>query len=1184
MSDSLKMDDISPNQKPTMPLELTSQQLEVLNALKGKENEKYPLSQWYLGALYALNNDNNPDRISQAAHSLRELLEKLPRVVREMDAQSLPDFSEMRRNLHERFLKDKEHYEGAWKDQKIDPHLSKTLRKFDDYLERNQQPTRKKQMQTAIAAIDPMVEQLADPIRKEKRDNLHKLWQELEKFAHHKGIPNIEEFEQCLNTLERIIFDLLAPITAQDQREIQSILEHPDISENNVERMLLLIRRRGANVDFFFNRITDAMWIPVLKRKGYFDQLPEPEPIGDSSISFPFWRPIIYLKKVAETDPHLVVDTILDFPVTRNPRILHEISEIALEIEPIEQSLRLKEWVFKYLDSPYQLDGSDLFAKLISRWAGASKEAMDTALNLMRTAVVFRADPMSQDKQKRREDNSEEWAIPLHPQPRFDEWEYEQILKEGVHPLAEKAPYRTAQKLIYVTENMIRLTLHPDQLEKVGSDDYSTIWCERVNETGKNYQDSMENLAHTLTFACEKVYEQAPESVLELDQALRNQHWNIFTRIRQHLYALYPNERTKPWIREMILAYENYNEWEYEFEFQRMIRLACEKFGDNLLTRDERERIFEAVLKGPSKKNFQEWAGDLFTEDLFEQRKRRFHNMQLKPFASVLFDKYASYFQELQTKEEQPITDADYAPYISDPVGEKVEERSPIPVDELKKFSDEKLLSYLNEWSNAGYVPDTWSVHIGFEGLARAFQSVFKEVILSDKVRLDFWINNRERIKRPIYVRAMVSAIREQVELKQFDMLDQWFDLCEWILSHPDQPEEEGANRSDESKEYLDWKSSRRKVGDFVETCLKKDVSVPIAARSRLTTLLDKLCTHYDWRLDDDKPDLLDQDDQLTEAINNTRSRALKNLVDFGDWVRRQSDDDQADTPEVFTILEKRLGPKCAHPLTKPEYAILGSCYAHIWGLNQKWAAQHKSDFFPQENLSIWKEAFGNYLRHSRPYNPIFDIFRGDFEFALDNINKLDTGSYGRIKLVDWLGRHLFVYYLREVYPLTGNDSLLPKFYEKTKENKTHWSHLFDYVGRILKNRGEQLEENLKQRVQEFFNWRIRQKEPSELKEFAFWLKAKCLDAEWRLKSYSQILDVLSGSKDIKTNIEIGVLQEMVGEHTALVIECFLKLTDLTVKNKDTIHIQPDKVMSILQAGLNSNDDTVRTNTEQGSR
>ena len=72
------------------PLVLTSRQRAVLEALKSKETEKYPVSEWYLGALYALDNPYNPDRVSQAAHSLRELLSKnsgLHYVVQGIDAQ-----------------------------------------------------------------------------------------------------------------------------------------------------------------------------------------------------------------------------------------------------------------------------------------------------------------------------------------------------------------------------------------------------------------------------------------------------------------------------------------------------------------------------------------------------------------------------------------------------------------------------------------------------------------------------------------------------------------------------------------------------------------------------------------------------------------------------------------------------------------------------------------------------------------------------------------------------------------------------------------------------------------------------------------------------------------------------------------------------------------------------------------
>ena len=487
---------------------------------------------------------------------------------------------------------------------------------------------------------------------------------------------------------------------------------------------------------------------------------------------------------------------------------------------------------------------------------------------------------------------------------------------------------------------------------------------------------------------------------------------------------------------------------------------------------------------------------------------------------------------------------------------------------------DEEILSFLNEWENVDRDPDEWWVHINFEGLAQAFQVIFKEVIIPDESRLRFWIENRDQLKRPIYVEAIVSAIQEQVKLKQFDKLDQWFDLCEWVLSHPDRPSEEGIERSDVSKEYPDWQSSRRAVDDFVGMCLEEDINVPISERQRLVSLLDKLCTQYDRRLDEDDPVFTNRDDQLTEAINNTRSKALEHLVDFGYWVRRQSGDNQADTPEVFTILDKRLGSECKYTLTLPEYALLGLNYGNICDLNRKWAVQHKSDLFPQEKLPAWTEAFENFLRYNRLYTQVFDIIRDDIEFALENIGKLKTDS------TDTLGEHLFTYYLWEVYPLTGASSLLEEFYEKTNEDKDHWSHLFNHIGISLKNSDKQLEAGLKQRTIDFFDWRFEKKEPSELKEFTFWLGAECLDADWRLTSLSKILDI-SGLKDIKVYMQIDVLREMVEDHTTLVIECFAKLTDLAVKNDKSLYIRTDEAKPILRAGLNSDRDTVRANAKR---
>ena len=83
------------------------------------------------------------------------------------------DFVGMRRGIAARLSKDKGRYAEGWKDKVIDSRLDKTLRKFDGYLEQNRQPTRKEQMDRAVADIDPMVDQLDSGIREAKQNRLY---------------------------------------------------------------------------------------------------------------------------------------------------------------------------------------------------------------------------------------------------------------------------------------------------------------------------------------------------------------------------------------------------------------------------------------------------------------------------------------------------------------------------------------------------------------------------------------------------------------------------------------------------------------------------------------------------------------------------------------------------------------------------------------------------------------------------------------------------------------------------------------------------------------------------------------------------------------------------------------------------------------------------------------------------
>ena len=1150
------------NPNVSAPLVLIDRQQAVLEVLQSRQTDKYPLSDWYLGALYALDNPYNPDRIAQAAHSLRELIEKLPRVVH---GSSFPantsQFPNMRDDISDLISRSKKRCPEGWKGSQIDKNLAKALTKVEKYLELNKQPNRRGRIQQAIATIDPMVDRLDSEIQEAKKKQLFNLWDRLEGFTHHNSNTDIVEFRTCLKELENTIFDLLAPITAQDQEEIQTILRHLDKSENDVERIFSLIERRGANFVFFFKQVsenTDVTWLPYLKKKGYFAHPPSVRLIDDDSVIFPFWWPIHYLAKISNQASNEVIELVENLPPVNNPLIYDGILEIALQLHG-DRSAKLKPKILESVSIEYP-SRTHRYADLLSHWVEENQTS--AALELAKILVAFAPDPQLKEKQKRRKEDPIGWGTSLHPAPQINPWEYSVIMTKGIYPLAESEPYEVTRLLIDAVLNMFRLRIHQDEFDR--EQDFSNIWFDRLHGSNKSYENPDKTLVYGLTFACGKVFEKSHNAIADLDKLLRKQKWKIFKRLRQHLYSQYPNEKTKPWIQELILGRKDYHELQHTYEFQQMIRCACEYFGETLLTEEERAHIFDAILKGPSKADFREWLKEEFTEEHFEKRQYYFHRHQLTPFASVLFDKYKTYFQKLESEADDPISDENYSPFEVK-VG-AVSNRSPYSLEDLTNLTDEQLLTRINEWETENEVAEHDSfIRINIETLANTFQTVFRESIIPNANRLKFWMENRERIERPIYARMMIYAMQAHVKEKDFNRLNEWLTFCEWVLSHPDREHGVGYRLGDESRENPHWSNSRRAVCDFIGVCLEKEVDVPIIAREQLAKLLETICAQYDWRLDESHPTVTNQYDPLTAGVNNTRSRALENLVTFDFWLRDHDSD--ANISEVTTILERRFSSEANYPLTLPEYAILGKNYLSLCSLNEEWATEHKSDFFPQSKLPEWGAAFSSFVLCNRAFKPIFKILKDDFNFALQHLREIKNRNRGGREPIGVLGERLFNYYLLDMFPLEGQESLLEQFYQRT--DKKHWANLFNDIGHRLWNTGEHLNQNTENRVRKFCDWRLKFEEPTELQYFTTWLQAECLDAEWRLKAYSEVLDIC----EIEDwGIHVETLCEMLPNHTAMVVECFFKLTT----KKNNIYIQKEEANVILKAGRESTDGRVR--------
>ena len=561
--------------------------------------------------------------------------------------------------------------------------------------------------------------------------------------------------------------------------------------------------------------------------------------------------------------------------------------------------------------------------------------------------------------------------------------------------------------------------------------------------------------------------------------------------------------------------------------------------------------------------------GDEFTEEKFEEHQRRFHRVQLRPFECLLFSKYSDYFQELEYEAEHPISDENYSPYrIRTSFG--ANNRSPRSSDDLTSYDDENLLCYINDWNNEeAFYDGSEYMEINIQGLSQAFETVFKESIILISDRLGFWKENLERIERPIFLEKMLAVMRERIEANNFDKLHDWLEFCHRVLIYTDCRTKDVKKRDEDSEQVPEWYDPRRAVGDFIGTFFDKSDYVPSSAYNQLTKLFELLCTQSDPCLYRNP----NQFNPFTHSLNCVRSRALHDLVKFGLWLR--SHDRQAELSAITRILERRFDRETQCPLTLTEYAILGVNFARIFSLNEEWSIKHKSDFFPQHALSSWLTAFGAFVRYSNPFEWAFKILRDDYNFALQYLDRFENRDNSEDKFIDNLGQHLFNFYLWNMYPLRGNDSMLESYYHSTDGNRAHWGNLFDYVGRTLDKSGKDLEESLKERIYRFFDWRIESREHKELQKITYWLKAEGLDAEWRLESYSKILNFCMADK-IEITIQVDALCKMLPNHLPRVVECFAKLTkDIGERN---IYIRTEKAKTIIQTGLASNDSGVREN------
>jgi hypothetical protein len=211
-------------QAPAQPSLLTGYRQALFEALRRRDPR---VANFYSGALVVIAGRGNPEAIFQAAHSIREMLEKAPLLVGAASApsQRLNDklaplrakFKKVKPNLNE---------DGSWQsgsENKI-AKLLRDLRELCDWMDANLQQ-RKAQMRTLLRSLTGPGILLPSDVEEAELDELMELKEYFTNLAHHGFSATEEEFYNRLMQAETILLRKLNPEPSADFEAIDALLQ-----------------------------------------------------------------------------------------------------------------------------------------------------------------------------------------------------------------------------------------------------------------------------------------------------------------------------------------------------------------------------------------------------------------------------------------------------------------------------------------------------------------------------------------------------------------------------------------------------------------------------------------------------------------------------------------------------------------------------------------------------------------------------------------------------------------------------------------------------------------------------------------------------------------------------------------------------------------------------------------------
>jgi hypothetical protein len=922
------------------------------------------------------------------------------------------------------------------------------------------------------------------------------------------------------------------------------------VSPAHVRKALAAIKRQ-ADYEFFFQELQSPDWITPLRSEGLLRNPPKAEVKGNF-IRFPLWPESQYLVRMAEKAPDLVIETAAAIE-TDNPRVQEDLIDVALRV-PADRAAKLLPKIISWVKNRYSRWITQKFSELVRHLAIGGQR--DAALSLAKEILWFDPDPKLTEKKAERAKSESIFPVSPEPQARAEEWEYEQVLKRAIPPLAEADVIATIDLLCSILQRYIEVSNRNG--EGPQSYDGSAYWRPAV-EAGRWYQNYTDLLVDAIRDVAESYLGKTAASFDAVEAALLSYNWDIFTRIWLHLIRKFPalaGERV-----ERALTDKRFfagHEFKYEY-----FCLIHERFTS--LKDESKQQILGWIDAGPDEEVMKlyacDWNGNPVGQDLIDRRVRAWKRDKLHAIRNSISNSWRKRYDDLITELGEP-QHAEFGVFHGEP---EWGPKSPKSQEELAALGTDAILEFLQSWQ----APKEW-MDPSPEGLARAFQAVVKRRAKD----LSAAASRFEDID-PTYARALISGLSDAVREGQQIVWQPVLNLCRWILNQP--IEIPGRPKSDRRWDEgdPDWNWTRQSIARLLrDGCERVSEDIPFEFRTLVWELISVL-TNDENPSADYEQNHAGSFRPITLSINTTRGEAVHAVMAYASWIRRHIGKDESVNfqamPEVAKLLERRLALELEATLTIR--SVYGQNLPRLISIDREWVAKHLEKIFPPERKrrDYWDIAWSSYIIFNRCYTSVYDVLKEQYAEAIRRLSEggLTTQEANpnesladNLMILYWIGH------------LKLDDAPLTEFYDRAPEELR--AHALEFIGRALKNSDnvpaeqiEQLKALWQNRLAANTEKGKKRKSSKELAQFAVWFWSGKFDDDWALE---QLIACMRASEDFER--EFFVLQRLTQISEKMPLKSLLAL-DLLIKaahhKRDYFHGH-DEAKVIIENGIRSSD------------